>query len=168
MPTLGVDPENQGPRYLNMTPLRTAILGCGAGCCPACWEYGCPCPKKLALVASAIKSRIEPPPNAQKYGAPGRRSMRTRTSCFERGKTRPPRDLLPPYGHYRRSGAGGAGGGSYPDLKKPIALDLAQAWQMVADVEKAGDQAQVGFMMRFGRAVERSSGDRERSKRVRG
>lgn len=40
-------------------------------------------------------------------------------------------------------------------IEKPIALDSAQAWQMVDAAEGAGIKTQVGFMYRFGTAVER-------------
>jgi predicted dehydrogenase len=40
-------------------------------------------------------------------------------------------------------------------IEKPIALTSEKAWEMVADSEKAGIQTQVGFMLRFGAAVEK-------------
>lgn len=40
-------------------------------------------------------------------------------------------------------------------IEKPIALDAVQAWLMVEDTERAGIKTQVGFMYRFGAAVER-------------
>jgi len=39
-------------------------------------------------------------------------------------------------------------------MEKPIALTSEQAWQMVEAVERAGIKSQVGFMFRFGEAVE--------------
>lgn len=40
-------------------------------------------------------------------------------------------------------------------IEKPISLRSDQAWKMVEDVEKAGIKTQVGFMYRFGAAVQR-------------
>ncbi|MGQ9514685.1 MAG: Gfo/Idh/MocA family protein [Thermoproteota archaeon] len=39
-------------------------------------------------------------------------------------------------------------------IEKPIALDSKKAWRMVSSVERRGVKSQVGFMFRFGEAVE--------------
>lgn len=39
-------------------------------------------------------------------------------------------------------------------IEKPIALDSAQAWNMVRAAERSGIKTQVGFMYRFGEAVQ--------------
>jgi predicted dehydrogenase len=43
-------------------------------------------------------------------------------------------------------------------IEKPIALTSEHAWQMVQQVEAAGVKTQVGFMFRFGEAIERLKG----------
>jgi predicted dehydrogenase len=43
-------------------------------------------------------------------------------------------------------------------VEKPIALDSEKAWRMVAAAEGAGIKTQVGFMFRFGEAVEALKG----------
>jgi predicted dehydrogenase len=61
---------------------------------------------------------------------------------------------LPPFGHSDEVELA-AENGIHLFLEKPIALTSAKAWQMVDAVEKAGVKSQVGFMFRFGLAIER-------------
>lgn len=61
---------------------------------------------------------------------------------------------LPPFAHTDEV-AQAADLGVHILIEKPIALEAAQAWQMVETVERAGIKTQVGFMYRFGEAVER-------------
>jgi predicted dehydrogenase len=61
---------------------------------------------------------------------------------------------LPPHGHtdeVERAAAKGI----HMLIEKPIALTSEQAWQMVQWSESAGVKTQVGFMFRFGEAIER-------------
>jgi predicted dehydrogenase len=60
---------------------------------------------------------------------------------------------LPPYGHtdeVERAAAQGI----HMLIEKPISLTSEQAWQMVRWSEAAGVKTQVGFMFRFGEAIE--------------
>lgn len=61
---------------------------------------------------------------------------------------------LPPYGHTDEVEAAAAHG-VHLLLEKPIALTSEHAWRMVEAAERAGTVTQVGFMFRFGAAVER-------------
>ena len=61
---------------------------------------------------------------------------------------------LPPYAHSDQVETA-AKLGIHVFIEKPIALTSGQGWQMVDAAEKAGIVTQVGFMFRFGEAIER-------------
>ncbi len=61
---------------------------------------------------------------------------------------------IPPYAHTDQVTAA-AERGIHVFNEKPIALTVDKAWEMVEACEKAGVVSQVGFMMRFGAAIER-------------
>jgi predicted dehydrogenase len=61
---------------------------------------------------------------------------------------------LPPFAHTDEVELAAARG-IHVFIEKPIALDLETAERMVAATDRAGVKTQVGFMMRFGEAVER-------------
>ena len=60
---------------------------------------------------------------------------------------------LPPYAHTDEVDVA-ANLGIHVFIEKPIALTSEKGWQMVEAAEKAGIVTQVGFMFRFGEAVE--------------
>ena len=60
---------------------------------------------------------------------------------------------LPPFAHTDEVEAAAARG-VHILMEKPIALTMEHAWRMVGAAEAAGIQTQVGFMFRFGAAVE--------------
>jgi predicted dehydrogenase len=60
---------------------------------------------------------------------------------------------LPPFGH-RDEVEVAARAGTHLLIEKPIALSSNEAWKMVRAAENAGIKTQVGFMFRFGAAVE--------------
>lgn len=64
---------------------------------------------------------------------------------------------LPPFAHGNEV-ADAARRGIHVFIEKPIALESSHAWQMVAAAEAAGIKSQVGFMYRFGEAVEALKG----------
>ena len=64
---------------------------------------------------------------------------------------------LPPYAHSDEVEIA-AKLGIHIFIEKPIALTSEQGWQMVEAVETAGPVSQVGFMFRFGEAIERLKG----------
>jgi predicted dehydrogenase len=61
---------------------------------------------------------------------------------------------LPPFAHSDEVKAAAARG-VHVFIEKPIALTMRLAERMVADTDRAGVKTQVGFMSRFGEAVER-------------
>jgi predicted dehydrogenase len=61
---------------------------------------------------------------------------------------------LPPYAHSDEVELA-ARHGVHILIEKPIALSSEHAWRMVEAVENAGVKTQVGFMFRFGAAIER-------------
>ena len=61
---------------------------------------------------------------------------------------------LPPFGHSDEVEVAAAKGVNIL-IEKPIALTSEHAWRMVRAAESAGIKTQVGFMYRFGAAVER-------------
>jgi predicted dehydrogenase len=61
---------------------------------------------------------------------------------------------LPPYAHSNEVELA-AGRGVHLFIEKPIALRSEDGWRMVEAAEKVGVVTQVGFMFRFGSAVER-------------
>ncbi len=64
---------------------------------------------------------------------------------------------LPPYAHSDEVEIA-ANLGTHVFIEKPIALTSEQGWQMVETSEKAGIITQVGFMFRFGAAIEHLKG----------
>lgn len=64
---------------------------------------------------------------------------------------------LPPFGHSDEIELA-AERGVHLFVEKPIALEAEQAWRMVAAAERAGIKTQVGFMFRFGEAIEALKG----------
>jgi predicted dehydrogenase len=61
---------------------------------------------------------------------------------------------LPPFGHTDEVEVA-AKQGVHILIEKPIALASEHAWRMVDAVERAGIKSQVGFMFRFGQAVQK-------------
>jgi predicted dehydrogenase len=64
---------------------------------------------------------------------------------------------LPPFAHSDEVQIAGSLG-THVFIEKPIALTSEQGWEMVNAAERAGIVTQVGFMFRFGEAVERLKG----------
>jgi len=64
---------------------------------------------------------------------------------------------LPPFAHADEVEIA-ANQGIHVFIEKPIALTSEQGWRMVSAVEGAGIVSQVGFMFRFGEAIERMKG----------
>jgi predicted dehydrogenase len=135
-----------------MKPFRTAILGCGG------WgnrhaQNLVKLPKQIELVAlcDVNPSRAS---NCAKTFAP-------KASIFtdhHEMLTRVPLDLLiialPPFAHTDEVQLC-AERGIHLLIEKPIALSHQHAWQMVDVAEKVGICTQVGFMYRFGAAIQR-------------
>jgi len=132
--------------------IRTAILGCG-GFANKHAENLSSLPEKIELVAFCDIDRSHAEAYAQKYSQ-GKAAIYTdHHELFARTKL----DLvvigLPPFGHSDEVEIA-ASKGIHILIEKPIALTSSQAWKMVEAAEKAGIKTQVGFMYRFGAAVE--------------
>lgn len=108
----------------------------------------------VELVAFADRNEWKAQGFAEKY-APGRAAVFTHHhAMFEKAQLDMVVICLPPYGHTDEVERA-AEHGIHFLIEKPIALTSDKAWQMVEAAEKAGVKTQVGFMLRFGEAVER-------------
>lgn len=139
-----------------MKPLRTAIYGCGTFAHRHAANL-VTLPEEIELVAFCDRNPPKTQHFTEKYTA-GR--ARTYTSYAEM-LARETLDLvaicLPPFGHTDEVELAAARG-IHIFIEKPIALTSEQAWRMVAACERAGIKTQVGFMFRFGEAIERLKG----------
>ncbi len=136
-----------------MNPLRTAILGCGGwGERHARNLVQLPEQIKLAAFCDADASRAAA--FAKTYGTPDAQVFSDHHELLQQA----PLDLLvitlPPFAHSDEVKLA-AERGIHLLIEKPIALSMEHAWQMVEQAEKAGICTQVGFMYRFGAAVQR-------------
>jgi predicted dehydrogenase len=136
-----------------MTTLKTGLIGCG--------KFA---NKHLAnLVTMPDKFEIAAfcdivPENAVQYAEKYSGGKAKVFSDYHQMFDRVPLDLvlicLPPFGHKDEVEAA-ADHGVNILIEKPIALTSEHAWKMVSAVEKAGIKSQVGFMFRFGAAIEK-------------
>lgn len=135
-----------------MTPLRVGILGCGS--------YGhrhaqnlTALPDEAALVAFCDRNEWKARAYADQYTG-GAAGVFTDHATMLDGANL---DLLvvavPPYGHTDEVEQAAARG-VHLLIEKPIALASEQGWRMVEAAEQAGIKTQVGFMFRFGAAIE--------------
>jgi predicted dehydrogenase len=136
-----------------MNPLRLGILGCGdfahrhAAIVAAL-------PERARLVACCDRNEWKARAFADKY-APGEGTVFTaHREMFDRAKLDGVLICLPPYGHTDEVQLA-AERGLHFLIEKPIAPRSDQAWAMVEAAERAGVKTQVGFMLRFGAAIDR-------------
>ena len=136
-----------------MQTLKTGLIGCGK------FAH-----KHLAnLVAMPEKFEMRAfcdivRENAQQYAQKYTNGKAAVFSDYHQMFERVPLDLvlvcLPPFGHSDEVELA-AERGVHILIEKPIALTSEQAWKMVNVVEKTGVKSQVGFMFRFGAAIEK-------------
>jgi predicted dehydrogenase len=136
-----------------MKPLRTGVFGCGTFA------------RQHAAILASMVDEIElvafcdrHPERAGAYAEEFTGGNAAVYTSHEQLIDQAGLDLLfitlPPYGHtdeVERAAAKGI----HMLIEKPIALTSELAWQMVDWVEAAGVKSQVGFMFRFGEAIER-------------
>ena len=136
-----------------MNPLRAAILGCGSfGHRHA--QILTALPDEVELVAFCDRNEWKAQAYADQYG-PGRAQVYTdHRALLDRANLDLLIVALPPYGHTDEVELA-AERGVHLLVEKPIALTSEQGWRMVEAAERAGIKTQVGFMYRFGAAVER-------------
>ena len=136
-----------------MKPLRTAILGCGGwGDRHARNLVQLPEQIKLSAFCDADVGRAAA--FAKTYGGADAQIFSDHHELLRQA----PLDLLvialPPFAHSDEVQLASERG-IHLLIEKPIALSMEHAWQMVEQAEKAGICTQVGFMYRFGAAVQR-------------
>lgn len=136
-----------------MKPLRAAILGCGefakrhAGNLVAL-------PEEIELTAFCDHHENNARDLSERFTG-GKGSVFTdHRKMFETGALDLVVICLPPFAHSDEVEAA-AQYGIHVFIEKPIALSSERAWRMVEAAEKAGIKTQVGFMFRFGAAIER-------------
>ncbi|MDT8305182.1 MAG: Gfo/Idh/MocA family oxidoreductase, partial [Anaerolineae bacterium] len=134
-----------------MKKLRAAILGCGDFAHRHA-EIISRFPDEIEVVAFADRNLYKAQAFAARYGA-GARAFSSHNDLLDAVDLDLLVVVLPPYGHSDEV-ALAAERGIHLLVEKPIALTSAAAWEMVAAAEAAGVKTQVGFMYRFGAAVE--------------
>jgi predicted dehydrogenase len=135
-----------------MTPLRVGILGCG-GFAHVHAQIALSLPEEMTLVAFSDRNDWKVRDFQTKY-APEAAVFTDHYAMFEQANLDLVIISLPPYGHSDEVQLA-AGRGVHILIEKPIALTSEDAWRMVEATERAGIKTQVGFMFRFGEAIER-------------
>lgn len=135
-----------------MNPLRIGILGCGDFANRHA-QIVLGLPDKAQLVAFCDRNDWKARAFEQKY-APGAAVFTDHRAMFDQANLDVIIVCLPPYGHSDEVERA-AEHGVHILMEKPIALASEDAWRMVEVSEAAGIKTQVGFMFRFGEAVER-------------
>jgi predicted dehydrogenase len=97
------------------------------------------------------------PAGAQGYAGGKPPTFTSYTEMFERVPLDVVYVCLPPFAH-KDEVEQAAARGVHVFIEKPIALDMETADRMVAATDRAGVKTQVGFMSRFGEAIERVKG----------
>lgn len=133
--------------------LRTAILGCGGFAHRHVANLVAQA-DKFELVAFCDRHPERGQGFADRYGAGRAAAFTDHHDLFGRAGLDLCVICLPPYGHSDEVEVA-ASHGVHLLLEKPIALNSEDAWRMVNAAEDAGIKTQVGFMFRFGAAIER-------------
>jgi predicted dehydrogenase len=134
-----------------MAILRAGILGCGDFANRHVTIINT-LKEEIALVAFADRHESKARAFEQKY-APGAAVFTNHRAMFDLAKLDVVIICLPPYGHSDEVELA-AQHGIHILIEKPIALESDHAWRMVEAAEKTGIKTQVGFMFRFGEAIE--------------
>lgn len=133
-------------------PLRSAILGCGSFAHRHAQNI-----TEMAEDTRLVAFCDQVPENAQLYSNRYTNGKAPTYTDFHDMLEHEDLDLLviaiPPFAHADEVEAA-ASRGVHLLMEKPIALSMDQAWRMVQAVEAAGVKTQVGFMWRFGEAIE--------------
>jgi predicted dehydrogenase len=139
-----------------MKPLRTAILGCG-GFAHRHAQNLITLPEEIELSAFCDHHDWNARAFSEKY-TDGKGSIFTDPrEMFEEASLDLVLICLPPFAHSDEVELA-AQHGVHIFIEKPIALSSETAWRMVEAAEKARVKTQVGFMFRFGTAIERLKG----------
>ncbi|HSL42411.1 MAG TPA: Gfo/Idh/MocA family oxidoreductase [Anaerolineales bacterium] len=136
-----------------MTTLRTGILGCGNFANRHAQNL-LALPQDIELTAFCDHHEGNAREFSEKY-TEGRGGIFTDPhNMFEKANLDLILICLPPFAHTDEVELA-AQHGVHIFIEKPIALSSEQAWRMVEAAEKARIKTQVGFMFRFGTAIER-------------
>lgn len=133
--------------------IRAGILGCGnianrhAAALVALKD-------RVELVACCDQAPTQSAAFSQKYSGGRAKTYNDYREMYADAKLDLAVICLPPFAHGEEV-AEAARRGIHLLVEKPIALRSEQAWQMVEQAEATGIRTQVGFMYRFGEAVER-------------
>jgi len=136
-----------------MSTLRTGILGCGSFAHRHA-QIASNLPGEVELVAFCDRNEWKAQAFSEQYTLNRALIFTDHHAMFEQADLDLVIICLPPYGHSDEV-AQAAEHGIHLLIEKPIALTSEQGWQMVEVAERAGIKTQVGFMFRFGEAVER-------------
>lgn len=136
-----------------MKQLRTAILGCGSFANRHAQNL-ITLPEEIELAVFCDHHEKNARDFSEKY-AQGKGSIYTDSrKMFEKANLDLVVICLPPFAHTNEVGLA-AQHGVHILIEKPIALSPEHAWRMVEAAENARIKTQVGFMFRFGAAIER-------------
>jgi predicted dehydrogenase len=136
-----------------MKPLRTAILGCG-GFAHRHAQNLASLPEEFELAVFCDHHDYNARAFSEKY-CHGKADIFTDyREMFEKAGLALVVICLPPHAHSDEV-EWAAQHGVHILMEKPIALSSEHAWRMVEAAEKADIKSQVGFMFRFGAAIER-------------
>ena len=136
-----------------MKPLRTGILGCG-GFAHRHAQNLISLPDEIALTAFCSRRAESARDFSEKYTEGKGMIFTDHQEMFEKADLDLVVICLPPYAHSDEVDLA-AQHRVHILMEKPIALSSEHAWRMVEATEKAGIKTQVGFMFRFGAAIER-------------
>jgi len=136
-----------------MKPLRTGILGCGSFANRHAQNL-IALPEEIELVAFCSRHEQNAREFSEKYSDGKGAVFSDHHEMFARADLDLLVGCLPPFAHSDEVDLA-AQHGVHLLIEKPIALSSEDAWKMVDATEKAGIKTQVGFMFRFGAAIER-------------
>jgi predicted dehydrogenase len=135
-----------------MTPLRTAILGCG-GIAQKHAQILIDLQDDIDLVAFCDRDEQKARDMAAKYTNGQAAHFVDHRMLLECADLDMLVICLPPFGHSDEVQLA-ASRGIHLLIEKPIALTSEDGWRMVEAAERGGIKTQVGFMYRFGEAIE--------------
>jgi predicted dehydrogenase len=136
-----------------MPPLRIGLIGCG-GINTRHATHLITLPDQVQLVGFIDPSLDKAGKMAATYGANNPFVSTDHHALFDNANLDGVLIGIPPHAHTDQVDIA-ASRGVHIFIEKPIAISLEKAWHMVEVCEKAGITTQVGFMFRFGTAVER-------------
>jgi len=136
-----------------MTILKTGLIGCGKFANTHLANLvSMPEKFEIAAFCDIVKENAEQ--YAQKYSGGKAGIFSDYHVMFDQTHLDLVLICLPPFGHKDEVEMAAEHGVNLL-IEKPIALTSEHAWKMVKVVEKAGVKSQVGFMYRFGAAIEK-------------